>query len=176
MSVEFRTHHLFMGWWYSLLVSMVWSSCWCRAAAQISSLYGWSTRSSSNRSALCESASSHSQLLMADLIWSLPLITSKFFDIEDRLERMLDGREKFDEDSFLFDFSLTQNPRIVLGRSLKRRLVSSFVHTKEKGNPPNPHIPMKYFWPYFSLISHGEELSSFGTQNYSLFMVIAQIR
>ena len=58
---------------------------------------------------------------------------------------MLDGGEKYDEDSLLFGFSLTQNPRTVLGRSPKRRLVSSFVHTKEEGNPSKPHALKNYF-------------------------------
>ena len=58
---------------------------------------------------------------------------------------MLDDGEKLDEDSLLFGFFLTQKSRIVLGLSPKRRTVSSFVHTKEDGNPPNPYIPKKYF-------------------------------
>ena len=53
--------------------------------------------------------------------------------------------KKSDEDSLLFNFFLTQKPRIVLGLSPKKRTVSSFVHAKEDGNPPNPHIPKKYF-------------------------------
>ena len=59
--------------------------------------------------------------------------------------RILDGREKSNEDSLLFDFSLTQNPRIVLDLSPKRRSISSFVHTKEEGNPYKAHAPKKYF-------------------------------
>ena len=70
---------------------------------------------------------------------------SNLFDIEDGSERMLDGREKSDEDSLLFDFSLIQNPRIILGHSPERRMVSSFVHAKEEENPPNLHVSKKYF-------------------------------
>ena len=75
---------------------------------------------------------------------------------------MLDGGENLDEDSLLFGFFLIQKSRIVLGLSPKRRTVSSFVHAKKEGNPPNPYIPKKYFLSSFSLVSHGEELSSFG--------------
>ena len=113
---------------------------------------------------------------MADLIWSPSSITLNLFDIEDGSEKDVDGKKNLDEDSLLFDFFLTQKPRTVLGLSPKRRTVSSFVHAKEEGNPPNPHISKKYFWPYFSLVSHGEEFSSFGTQNYDLFMVVVQTR
>ena len=100
---------------------------------------------SSDRSTLCGNASSHSRLLMVNLICSLPSITSDLFDVEDRSRGMLDSGEKYDEDSLFFDFSLTQNPRIVLGHSPKRRSISSFVHAKEEGNPPKPHTPKKYF-------------------------------
>ena len=127
---------------------------------------GWSTRSPLDRSTLHESASSCSWFLMADLTWSPSLITSNLFDVGENLY----------EDSLLFGFFLTRKPRTALGLSPKRRTVSSFVHAKEEGNPSNPHISKKYFWPSFSLISGGEELSSFGTQTCSLFMVVAQTR
>ena len=146
------------------------------SSAQSSGLYGWSTRSPSNWSALCRSASSCSRLLMTDLIWSLSSITSNLSDVEDRSERILDDGEKSNENSLLFHFSLTQNLRTALGRSPERRSVSSFVHIKEEGNPPKPHIPKKNFWPSFSLISHSEKLSSFGIQNCSLFMIVTQTR
>ena len=89
---------------------------------------------------------------------------------------MLDGGENLDEDSFLFGFFLIQKSRTVLGLSPKRRMVSSFIHAKKEENPPNPHISKKCFKPSFSLVSHGKELSFFGTQNYGLFMVVAQTR
>ena len=79
--------------------------------------------------------------------------------VEDGSEGMLDGGKKSNEDSLLFSFSLTQNPRTVLGRSPKRRSVSSFIHAKEKRNPPKTHTPKKYFRLSFSLVSHGEKLS-----------------
>ena len=104
------------------------------------------------------SASSCCQLLMTDLIWSLPSIISDLFDVKNESEGMLDGREKSDKDSLLFDFSLIQNSRIVLGRSLERTSISFFVHTKKKGNPPKLYAPKKYFQPSFSFISHGEKL------------------
>ena len=91
-------------------------------------------------------------------------------------KKILDGREKSDEDSLLFGFSLTQKPRIVLGLSLERRMISSFVHAKKEWNPSKAHIPKKYFWPSFSLVSYGENLSSFGAQKYGLFMIVAQTR
>ena len=65
---------------------------------------------------------------------------------------MLDGEEKSDEDSLLFDFLFIQKSRTVLGLSPERRTVSSFVHAKEDGNPPKAHIPKKNFYPTFSLI------------------------
>ena len=74
---------------------------------------------------------------------------------------MLDGGEKSDENSLLFDFSLTQKPRTVLGLSPERRMISSFVHAKEDGNPSKAHIPKNNFHPTFSLISHSEKLSFF---------------
>ena len=40
--------------------------------------------------------------------------------------------KKLDEDSFLFDFFLTQKSRTVLGLSPERKTVSSFVHAKEE--------------------------------------------
>ena len=86
---------------------------------------------------------------------------------------MLDDGEKLDEDSLLFGFFLTQKPRIVLDLSPKRRMVSSFAHTKDEENLPNPHILKRYFQPSFSLISHSKNLSSFGTQNYGFFFVVA---
>ena len=90
--------------------------------------------------------------------------------------KILDGGEKLDEDSLLFDFSLIQKLRTVLGLSSKRRTVSSFVHTKEEGNSPNPHIPKRYFRPSFYLISHDEKLFSISAQNYGFFMVVAQTK
>ena len=72
---------------------------------------------------------------------------------------MLDGEKKSDENSFTFDFFLIQKPRTVLGLSPERRMVSSFVHAKKDGNPPNPHVSKKYFQSSFSLISHSEKLS-----------------
>ena len=82
---------------------------------------------------------------MVDLILSLPSITLDIFYVEDGLERILDDREKSDEESLLFDFSLIQNLRTVLSCSLERRSVCSFVHAKEEGNPPKPHTPKKNF-------------------------------
>ena len=89
---------------------------------------------------------------------------------------MLDDGEKLDEDSLLFGFFLTQKPRTVLDLSPKRRMVSSFAHTKDEENLPNPHILKRYFQPSFSLISHSEKFSYFGIKNYDPFMIIAQTR
>ena len=83
--------------------------------------------------------------------------------------RMLDGEEKSNEDSLLFDFFFIQKPRTVLGLSPERRTVSSFVHAKEEGNPLKAHIPKKDFHSSFSLVSHSESLSIFYTQNYGFF-------
>ena len=73
--------------------------------------------------------------------------------------KMLDGGEKLDENSLLFDFFLFQKSKIVLGLSPEKRTVSSFVHAKEEWNPPKAHIPKKDFFPTFSLVSHDEKLS-----------------
>ena len=89
---------------------------------------------------------------------------------------MLDGGEKIDENFLFFDFSLTQKPRIILGLSPKRRMVSSFAHAKEERKPPKHYAPKKNFGPFFSLISHGEKLSIVGTQNYGLFMIVTQTK
>ena len=89
---------------------------------------------------------------------------------------ILDGGEKFDEDSLSFDFSFTQKPRIVLGLSPERRTVSSFVHAKEERKPPKPHASKKDFSPSFSLVSHDKNLSLVGTQNCGLFMIVAQTK
>ena len=62
---------------------------------------------------------------------------------------MLDGEENSDEDSLLYSFSLIQNLRTVLVCSPEKRSVSFFVHTKEEGNPPKPHVPKKHFDPLF---------------------------
>ena len=112
------------------------------------------------------------QIWLDLFLWS----SQTFLILKMNYRRMLDGEEKSDEDSLLFDFFLTQKTRTVLGLSPKRRMVSSFVHAKEKRNPSNPYIPKKCFWPSFSLISYGEELSSFGIQNYGLFLLVVQIR
>ena len=91
-------------------------------------------------------------------------------------KKMLDGGDNSNEDSLLYSFSLTQNLRTVLGCSPEKRSISSFVHAKEEGKPPNPHVSKSYFQPSFSLISHGEKLSFLGTQNYDLFMIVTQTR
>ena len=104
------------------------------------------------------------------------MIISDLFDIEDESKENAGWWRKGSEDSLLFDFFFTQNKRIVLGLSPERRTVSSFVHANEERKPSKPHAPKKDFGLSFSLIFHDEKLSLVGTQNYDLFMVVAQTR
>ena len=89
--------------------------------------------------------------------------------------KILDGREKKDEDTLLFDFFSPRNPRTVLGLSLERRSVSSFVHTKEDRSPPKPYTSRKVFSPSFPQQSHGENFRYFGTKKIRLFMVVTHM-
>ena len=63
-----------------------------------------------NQSALHESANSHSQLLMVDLIWYPSSIILDLFDVKDGSEEDAEDGGKSDEDSLLSGFSLTQKP------------------------------------------------------------------
>ena len=113
---------------------------------------------------------------MADLIWSLSLITSNIFGVENGSEEDVGWWRKIEEDTLLFSFSSPRNPRIVLGLSPERRSISSFVHAKKNRTPPKPHTPKKVFSLSFPLISYGEKLSLVGRQKGSLFMVVVQNR